>query len=67
MKKIVAPDVTPSNLIMGDLEKFFDINPISITLPQVNKIVEWKPKNISVKIKDKTTIGINFTPNKNGI
>ena len=65
-KKISAPKRAPEILIYILFKKNFEINPIKITLPQVNSVTEWKPIKKSVIKKLKTKTGKYFTPKRAG-
>ena len=66
MKNIQAPRSDPEILENIVFEKNFERKPITITLPHVNKVKEWKPINISVIKKLKIKAGKNLTPKTAG-
>ena len=66
IKKIKQPPSAPEILVNKLLLQNLDNNPIKITLPQVKNVTEWKPINISVATKLRTTNGIYLIPKKAG-
>ena len=66
-KKTKDPIKAPEILDMILWIKYFDNNPMIITLPQVNKANPWKPIKKSVIAKLNSKAGKYLIPNKAGI
>ena len=63
---MVAPIKAPDIRLKIEWLKWVANSPITTTLPQVNKNVEWNPIKKSVIKKLKIKAGIYLTPNKAG-
>ena len=66
IKNIHAPKSDPTNLENIVDKKNLEHNPIKITLPQVNKVKEWKPIKRSVIKKLNNNAGKYLIPNRAG-
>ena len=66
-KKTKEPIKAPEILDRMVWTKYFDNNPMIITLPQVNKANPWKPIKKSVIAKLNSKAGKYLIPNKAGI
>ena len=65
-KNITAPKRDPETLVSMVDRKNFELNPIKITLPQVNSVKGWKPIKRSVNKKLITKAGKYLTPKSAG-
>ena len=66
-KNIHAPKKAPDILLKIFFKKYFDIKPITMTLPHVKNVKLWYPINKSVIIKLTIKDGIYLVPNNAGI